>query len=172
MDAIYIPQLAQAPQKMDVISVQEFLEDLDSLTPVQGQVRVIHQGNYLQVSAQAETIVTLTCDRCLQHYNHRLGVDVSELLWLELRSETDAVGADIEVVIPVDGPVETLSLEGYFDPSDWLYQQLCLQWPQRQLCDPDCPGLDPDSVCVEPLGDGRWAVLASLKQALVSEDQS
>ena len=72
MEAIYIPQLLKAPQKTEEIQVQEFIDGLESLTPVRGKMAVVHRGNYLEVSVQAETIITLTCDRSLQQYNHRL----------------------------------------------------------------------------------------------------
>ena len=42
-----------------------------------------HGGTFLEILAQAETIVTLTCDRCLQNYNYRLSIDTSEIIWLE-----------------------------------------------------------------------------------------
>ena len=58
MEAIYIPQLTKAPERTEVIPVEEFIAGLETLTPVRGQVRVHHQVNYLEVSGKAETIVT------------------------------------------------------------------------------------------------------------------
>lgn len=72
MEAIYIPQLLKAREQTQTIEVDEFLPDLETLTPVRGRISVQHRGNYLEVSAQAETIITLNCHRCLQQYNHRL----------------------------------------------------------------------------------------------------
>lgn len=83
MEAIYIPQLTKAPEQTAVIEVQEFLSDLETLTPIRGLMRVQHHGNYLEVSAQAEAIITLTCHRCLQQYNHRLLLDTAEMIWLD-----------------------------------------------------------------------------------------
>ncbi|NJM28289.1 MAG: DUF177 domain-containing protein [Pseudanabaena sp. RU_4_16] len=161
MDRIYIPQLEKASQQTELLQVDERLTGLESLIPVKGQLRVVHQGTFLQVDAQVETIVTLSCDRCLQQYNHRLVADVSEVLWFE------AEGPDLGVDITLDGPVETLSPHGYFECEDWLYQQLCLEWPQRQICSPACTGMDPSLMTTgSDNGDGRWAALAALKQAL------
>jgi uncharacterized protein len=55
MDAIYIPQLTKAPQQTEVLDFNEAIPGLETLTPVQGQLRVTHQGSYLEVSANAET---------------------------------------------------------------------------------------------------------------------
>jgi len=170
MDAIYIPRLIKAPNQTEVIPVQEYLPDLPTLTPVQGEIEVRHQGNYLEVSAHAETITTLNCNRCLQCYNHRLDVNTKELIWLEAAS--DAASMALEQEIAFEDLVETLPPEGYFNPREWLYEQLCLVIPQQQLCDPECPGIqlehrngEPNSTLNQAV-DSRWASLAALKQSL------
>src|SRR5689334_8387011 len=119
MDAIYIPHLTNAPKQTEAIEIQEFLPGLETLTPVKGRLTVAHKGTYLEVSAQAEAIITLTCHRCLQQYNHRLVVKTSELIWLdEAANETDDVPLEREVA--VEDLVETLPPNGYFYPDDWL----------------------------------------------------
>lgn len=164
MDKVYIPDIKNAPQQTMVLEVDECLPELMSLTAVQGQITLVHQGNYLQVSSQAKTIVTLNCDRCLQQYNYRLAVNVSEMIWLSADAPEAEPGLEIEVTL--DDPVETLSPRGYFSPEDWLYQQLSLQLPHRQLCDQNCKGLLPEVEKMEQPVDRRWAVLESLKEQM------
>ncbi|RDH49351.1 YceD family protein [Fischerella thermalis] len=168
MDAIYIPQLTKAPERTEEIQVKEFLSGLDPLTPVRGRVRVQHCGNYLEVSGQAETIITCTCNRCLQNYNYRLVVDTSEIIWLDETVEQE-VFLPLEREIAVEDLVETLSPHGYFDPGEWLYEQVCLEIPQRQLCDTNCPGIQPshDPASTSTV-DRRWASLEALKKQLPS----
>jgi uncharacterized protein len=169
MQPIHIPQLLTLPNSRDEIEIQDFLPGLATLTPVQGKLQVSHEGTFLRVTVQAEAIVTLTCDRCLQQFNHRLVSKLSEMIWLE-EPATEPIADEVEV--PFDDLLETLSPVGYFDPQDWLYQQLCLALPQRQLCDLNCPGLiaeipevaEPASV--RPKADRRWAALEALKQSL------
>ncbi|NJM20089.1 MAG: DUF177 domain-containing protein [Richelia sp. SM1_7_0] len=169
MDAIYIPQLAQASKPIEEIEVKEFLPDLDTLTPVRGNIRVQHCGNYLQVVAKAETIMTLTCNRCLQQYNHRVLINTSEIIWLEEEANIEEEFL-AEREIPVDELVETLSPQGYFHPSVWLYEQICLEIPQRQLCEEKCPGIieqiQQDTKTEDKPVDSRWASLQSLKKQL------
>ncbi|OKH37152.1 metal-binding protein [[Phormidium ambiguum] IAM M-71] len=167
MEAIYIPRLTKAPQQTEVIEVDEFLPDLETLTPVRGKIKVIHKGNYLDVSGKAEAIVTLTCHRCLQQYNHRLLVKTSEMIWLD----EAAAYADDEVLekeTALEDLVESLPPNGYFYPDDWLYQQMCLAIPQRQLCDRNCQGiqLENNSIAGEEIIDSRWATLEFLKERL------
>lgn len=134
MEAIYIPQLLKAPQKTEEIQVQEFIDGLESLTPVRGKMAVVHRGNYLEVSVQAETIITLTCDRSLQQYNHRLSVETTELIWLEKNVDAPD-NSSLEREVSLEELCETLPREGYFEPDVWLYEQLCLAMPLRQLRD-------------------------------------
>ena len=165
MDAIYIPQLTKAPEQTEVLQVNEFLPGLDTLTPVRGRIRVQHHGNYLEVSSQGEAIVTLTCHRCLQQYNHRLLLDTSEMIWLD-EAEQPYEGP-LEREIALDDLIETLPPQGYFQPSEWLYEQLCLEIPQRQLCDAQCAGIHSATANgTEKPTDRRWASLEALKKQL------
>jgi uncharacterized protein len=168
MERIYIPQLAKAPQQMQVTAVKELLPGLETLTPVQGQLTVAHRGSFLEVTAEVEAITTLTCDRCLQHYNHRLVCQVSEMIWLQAPAAEPAKPG-LEVEVALEDLVETLSPQGYFDPTDWLYQQVCLALPQRRLCDAECTGIaiENQNSDVEAV-DRRWANLAALKNSLRS----
>lgn len=169
MRPIHIPELRQAPDHTRELLVEEHMPDLNTLTPMKGELRVVHQGTYLDVTANVEGIVTLTCHRCLQQYNHRLDVQAQELIWLE--EEPDPVFLSGEREIAFDEFVETLSPQGDFDPRQWLYEQCCLALPRRQLCDRDCDGGESSGSAASPasdlpLVDQRWASLAALKQQL------
>lgn len=165
MEAIYIPQLLQARQQTQVIEVDDLLPGLETLTPVRGKIQVQHRGNFLEVSAQAETIITLNCHRCLQKYNHRLNIDTSEIIWLDPAADQPYDGP-LERELAVEDLVEALPPQGYFDPGEWLYQQLCLELPQRQLCDSLCQGIQPATPeSIQPT-DRRWASLEAWKKQL------
>lgn len=166
MEAIYIPHLTKAPEQTEVIQVQEFLPNLETLTLIRGRIRVTHRGNFLDVSAQAETIITLTCHRCLQQYNHRLAVATSEIIWLDETADQPDDGP-LEREVALEDLLETLSPQGYFHPDEWLYEQLCLEIPQRQLCDENCAGIQTATPGgFEQLTDKRWASLEALKKQL------
>ncbi|MBW4559986.1 MAG: DUF177 domain-containing protein [Mojavia pulchra JT2-VF2] len=166
MDAIFIPQLTKAPERTEEIQVKDFLPGLETLTPVRGLIRVQHQGNYLEVSGQAEAIITCTCNRCLQQYNQRLVVDTTEVIWLD-ETANQAQDLPLEREVAVEDLVETLPPDGYFYPSEWLYEQMCLAIPQRQLCNLNCPGiLSSDARSSEESIDNRWASLEALKKQL------
>ncbi|MER3434295.1 MAG: metal-binding protein [Leptolyngbya sp. ERB_1_1] len=162
MDAIHIPRLLQFPEHSKTIEFKTLLKDLKTLTPVQGWLKITHQGNFLEISAKAETIVTLTCHRCLQQFNHRLAIAPSELIWLdEAADQVDELPLDRD--LSMDDLVETLPPHGYFDPATWLFEQLSLEIPQRQLCEQDCVGIEVSDDIKSPGVDQRWAALQALK---------
>ena len=168
METIYIPHLLTKSERKEVIDFEEFIADLETLTPVRGRLQVTHQGNYLEVKAKAETIVTLTCHRCLKQYNHRLVLKTSELIWLDEAVDRPDSGS-VEIEVALEDLVENLSPTGSFSPRDWLYEQLCLEVPHKQLCDTKCPGIlltDKDEKTSETASDSRWASLEALKRQL------
>lgn len=169
MQPLYIPQLLNRPDRTLEIIVDTPIAEFETLTPVRGKIVVRHGGTFLEVAAQTETIVTLTCDRCLRQYNHRLQLQTSEIIWLDGTEEPD--DEPIEISSDIDELVESLPPEGHFQPDVWLYEQLCLALPQRQLCDRDCVGIVPVESAVpapaQPVSlDSRWGILETLKNQL------
>ncbi len=171
MQPLHIPQLANRQDRTLEIIVDTLIPEFATLTPVRGKVIVKHGGTFLELVAQAETIITLKCDRCLQQYNHKLVLDTSEIIWLEETvPEPDRKGMEIRT--DLDELVDSLSPEGHFDPTVWLYEQLCLSLPLRQLCATDCAGIipppEPDSEPSEAqqLLDSRWGILGTLKHQI------
>lgn len=165
MERLYIPHLLQRAEKTLTVDLDQHLADLETLTPVRGELAVTHQGTYLEVVGRAETIVTLTCDRCLQAYNHRVMVSAKELIWLE--PDPDPATLPLEREVSVDDLFETLPPSGYFYPETWIYEQICLALPQPQICDEDCPGIETrqPGAARDPI-DHRWAALTQLQQQL------
>ncbi len=152
-------------------TVDQPLSELETLTPVRGSLRAVHRGNILEVAGEASTIVTLRCDRCLQHFNHPLSFRHQEVVWLG--DQARAAGIDAEVVLEggaevleldPDGLCESLDPSGDFDPEHWLFEQLSLQLPLVNRCGSDCPG--PELLGAptpnEPT-DPRWAALKKLQ---------
>jgi uncharacterized protein len=171
MEPLYIPQLANRKDRTLEIIVDRSIPEFETLTPIRGKITVKHGGTYLEVSAQAETIITLKCDRCLQQYNHRLVLDTNEIIWLEAESEEPARHG-VEVKSELEDLVESLPPDGHFPPDVWLYEQLCLAVPLRQLCNLDCAGISPGGTAIpEPVKqvetlDSRWGILETLKERL------
>ncbi|NES85095.1 MAG: DUF177 domain-containing protein [Moorea sp. SIO2B7] len=165
MEAIHIPQLLKAPEKKQELKIDDFISGLATLTPVRGVMVLRHGGNYLEISSAAETIITLTCDRCLKNYNHRLAINTSELIWLDDKSDQKN-NLPLEREVPLEDLSEKLAPDAYFQPDTWLYEQLCLAIPFRKLCGQDCTRPDVTSYSTQPSIDSRWASLEVLKKQM------
>ncbi|AFZ36030.1 protein of unknown function DUF177 [Stanieria cyanosphaera PCC 7437] len=168
MEAIYIPRLLKLSERKEEVTIQESIAGLNTLTPIRGLMVIKHGGNYLEVVAKAETIVTLVCDRCLNHYNHRISINTSELIWLEAEQSEDFPQ---EREVAVEDLSETLSPDGYFEPETWLYEQLSLAMPLRQLCGKTCQGTEVTPSVASSGIDSRWASLADLKKQLSTNNE-
>lgn len=157
---VRLEELLQAPRQQMTLPFKQNLEGFESLTPVEGEVNLVHCGTFLEVSGHAQTIVTLTCHRCLQQFNHRFQVELEEVLWIE---EPDPVEPAEELELLAEDLLERIPPRGAFDPADWLYQHLYLQLPDRLACRPDCTGIEIAPIDAPP--DPRWAALRILKQS-------
>ena len=134
---------------------------LNSLTPVRGQLHATHRGTVLEVEGEAGTIVTLCCDRCLQHYNHPLQAANRELLWIGDPAHNSNNPVSLEGEGDDSGLMEQLDPRGSFDPEHWIFEQLNLLLPIVNHCGSDCPGpatWSSDNSGVDP----RWSALQDL----------
>ncbi len=165
MQAIYIPHLLNAPNRTQTLLFDDFIPELESLTPFRGKMTVRHGGTFLEVGVKGETIITLTCDRCLQQYNRRLGLDTSEIIWLDKDAELPQ-NYPQEREVSLEDLSETLSPDGHFDPQGWLYEQLSLAVPLRKLCGKDCQPPTIKTKENKPIIDSRWSGLEALKRQL------
>ena len=158
--------------------VDQHLSELESLTPVRGSLQAIHRGNVLELEGEGSTIVTLCCDRCLQHYNHPLSFRNRELLWLG--EQARQAGIDPEALLgpgasagepaslldlEADELCESLDPTGNFEPEHWLFEQLNLQLPLVNRCGDDCPGPPQAKTGDDEPVDPRWAALRGLTQS-------
>ncbi len=158
MEKIYIPQLAKTVDSTEIIEFKEFIPELETLTPVQGVIKIRHQGSFLEIKGEAVAIMTLTCDRTLTQFNHRLAINTSELIWLAEPVTSTKYAKEQEV--DLDDLLETLPPNGYFDPVAWLYEQLTLAIPFQKIA-PDAPEL-PKIIEKAPSIDKRWSALNNL----------
>ncbi len=164
---VSIPRLTKLPASQETLEFKEIFPDLQTLTPVNAKVQVTHKGNYLEVIGQADGIITLTCDRCLTQYNHRLNIDTTELVWFnEGGGLTEMDELPIDKDLDLENMVETVPEDGDFDVSNWVYEQLALDFPYKKLCDADCSGIQINEENKQPEGDRRWAGLEALKGQL------
>ena len=166
MENIYIPQILKMPDQTVEIKLCDRISGLNTLTSVKGLFQVRHGGNFLELQLQADTILTLSCDRCLQTFNYRLEVDTSEIIYLKNDTELEE-DYPLEREISGEDLWESLPSDGELIVEEWIYQQLSLAIPLRSLCSNDCqpPGKTTTEMNINN-NDNRWSALANLKSLM------
>ena len=172
--------LAPIPIKELIVSscpkvwlVDGYLDDLQSLTPLRGKVIAEHQGDMLSVKGDIETVVNLSCDRCLSSFNKQLGFNEQELIWIrETYPKEISSSKDMSFTLP-DSMIEVISPTKEFDPERWIFEHLNLRLEPINLCGSNCPGpaklsspkaaqnIKHTSHCSEDF-DPRWSTLKKL----------
>jgi uncharacterized protein len=165
---IAITDLLRMPDNTLRLEVSDRFPELETLTPIAAKLSIRHQGTYLEVTAQADTIISLTCDRCLGQYRHPLQVDTREFIWLQMEGESLPQDLSEDWAESSD-LIESIPAQGRFDCAQWLYEQLCLALPIQQLCDevcvPEPTEHNPPAGAIDSV-DHRWAALAKLQEQL------
>lgn len=132
--------------------------------PLRGYVRFLRIGNGVLVTGQLETVVQLTCSRCLSEYLLPLHLDLEE----EFRPTIDIVtGAWLEQE-PDQDQANLIDQHHTLDLTEVIRQDIWLNLPPSPVCRPDCQGLCPQCgqnrnegscTCPTEAIDPRWASL-------------
>ncbi len=151
---IYIPDLLRLEHHTFKTEFREFFTDLQTLAPVEGMASVRHGGSFLEVVVQAKAIVTLTCDRTLVQFNHKLTIDTRDIVVL-----ANPIELPRELEVSVEDLTESYPPNGSFPLKFWIYEQLCLAIPFPAIA-PDAAPWQSQPLAEEP--DHRWDVLKNL----------
>jgi len=154
--------------KVPISQLSQIDESVDVMAPFAGTVRLLNASDSILARIEGDTVLRLTCARCLEPFAHALHIDLEE----EFRPRIDIfTGA----VLPNVGEDASLIINEYhvLDLSEVLRQAMLLTQPLPPLCRDDCAGLCPtcgvnknletcDCHTVEI--DSRWAALSALSQ--------
>ena len=140
----------------------EGLVAVDKGTPVDLSVRLesVHEG--ILVTAEIDTEYTGVCGRCLTDITQPVEVEFQELFGYP---GTEAIDFEVQ--------------DDHVDLETHVRDAIVLSLPFQPVCQPDCPGLDPNTgmrldagtVPETPI-DERWAALKALTPDPDGEAQS
>lgn len=143
-------------------------EDLVFSGPLHGTALLTRTAQGVLLEAHLETVVRLTCDRCLEPFDQPLDVAWSE----EFHPSVDILTGR-PLPVDLDDLDEAIVIDSHhiMDLAETIRQHLLLALPIHPLCRPDCAGIcpvcgavrnrEPCTCQAEPV-DPRWAALASL----------
>lgn len=134
---INIDDLRALPQQRLNFSFKESVGELDAVKPVSGEFTVSAGATGIKLTGQVQTLLKLTCHRCLQPYFLSLNIPIDEhfQVWTpkseDLRRERELTAGDFIEHLPEDGTLDIV---------DVVYQAVTLATPVTCLCGDDCPG--------------------------------
>jgi uncharacterized protein len=136
--------------------------------PVKGHVRLMRTNRSLLVKGTINTVVELTCSRCLGQFECPLKLNIEE----EYYPTTD-VNTGAPLPVPDEPGSFTIDENHILDLTEAVRQYALLAIPMKPLCKEDCAGLCPicgknlnqgPCGCPPPERDLRWAELSRLKK--------
>lgn len=135
---INIEDIESAPNKTFHVEFEGFIEGIESKEPIKATLDLTSLGEFIQISGNISGCAILVCDLCLEQYNYNFKFDVEELFAKNEMHEE--YGQEIELK---DGQFVT-DLKGItdIDISDFLYQSVILDFPNKKVCGINCKGGD------------------------------
>jgi uncharacterized protein len=100
------------------------IEDVVVAEPLNGYIKMTRLEETLLAKGDITTAVQLECHRCLRTFNHPLTLKVTGEFNLKPVEEQWPIARDWTI-----------------DLAPMMSQEIILQLPIKQLCEPDCPGL-------------------------------
>lgn len=161
---IIIEDIENAPNKIFKIDFEDFIEGIDSKSPIKADLTATILGDFIQIKGNVQGSATLECDLCLKKFEYEFDFEIDELYAKDtLLDENEASGQEIELK---DGQFVTdLKGSNTIDISDLLYQSVILDFPNKKVCGITCKGakfLDEESFSQNQV-DPRMAIFKEIK---------
>ena len=122
------------------MNFRETIEDLGAVKPVLGDLVVSASSTGIKIHGNVQTLLKLTCHRCLQPYFLNINVALDEFFVEAKQENREPEHYPRERELLARDFVEELSEDGVLDITDLVYQAVTLATPVSCLCGDNCPG--------------------------------
>lgn len=136
---ISIDEIRTLPQQKLNLTFRESIDDLKAVKPVLGELAVSASSTGIKICGKLQTLLKLTCHRCLRPYFLSLSIPLEES-FVESSGEYDPEKMPKERELTAGDFVEELPEDGVLDITDLVYQAVTLATPVSCFCGDDCPG--------------------------------
>jgi len=103
---------------------------------VQGEVKLVRTDRGILVKGTLQTVIEVTCGRCLSFFNCPLALNIEE----EYFPTTDVVSGAC-LPLPEEASYFTIDERYVLDLTEAIRQYMMLAIPMKPLCREDCAGL-------------------------------
>lgn len=133
---IKISDIENIENKVQNLDFSEIYEEFSSDVPVKASLKVEILGEIIKITGKINALLNLTCDVCLKDFTKEFNIDVEEFFTKYKLSEE----YENEFEIKNDGFVEDLNGADEIDITDFVYQTVILNIPNKLVCGINCNG--------------------------------
>jgi uncharacterized protein len=154
--------------------INEELDDLDPeiviQAPIKGKVKFTKIPQGVLVTGEIETMVEVSCGRCLEPFDVPVQIEIEE----QFRPTLDLITGARLPVGDDDDTATVIDERNYLDLSEVVRQDLLLSLPNHPVCREDCKGLcstcganlnEGNCACETDSTDPRWDALKSILES-------
>ena len=132
MHKILIEDIEFEPTKVLHYTFDDCIEELNC--DLHAELDLKSLGEFIEISGSAKGKIKLTCDRCLNEYEHALDIDIEETY--AKNALQDEYGQELE--LSRGQFITDLNGEKEIDIYDLLYQSVILSLPNKKVCGINC----------------------------------
>lgn len=133
---IIISDIENKEDKSLKINFSEIIEEFNTKTPVKADLDVQIAGSIIRIKGKIHAEVNLVCDLCLKDFTKIFDIEVDEAYIKEYLNSSQQK----EFELKEDSFVEDLNGKDEIDITDFVYQCVILNIPNKLVCDINCNG--------------------------------
>ncbi|MBQ4124111.1 DUF177 domain-containing protein [bacterium] len=133
---IIISEIENKDNKRQQISFSETIEEFNTQVPVVANFDVSITGQIIRIRGNIHAEVNLVCDVCLKEFTKIFDIEVDEAYTKGCLN--DSYSKELE--LKEDGFIEDLNGKNEIDITDFVYQCVILNVPNKLVCDINCKG--------------------------------
>jgi uncharacterized protein len=147
-------------------------DEVGFVAPLQFRLRFQKSGQLVEVNGHLETVVALSCGRCLQAYEKDLRSDFALTFTPYVAEEQDVEDEAVEVELDTDELGLVYYQDDCLELTQPLQDQVIMALPISPTCFEDCAGLCPECGCnlnvescncEKKIFNSKFSALAGLK---------
>ncbi len=133
---IKISDIEKQENKIYLADFSEIYDEFNENNPVKAKLELQIIDELIRVSGHISADVNLTCDLCLKDFTKKFEIDVEE--YYTKNSLNTNYNEEFE--IKENSFIEDLNGKDEIDITDFVYQSIILNIPNKLVCDINCNG--------------------------------
>ncbi len=157
---ILLSELENRENKSEKINFSHIYKEFNNDVPVVAELFIEILSNMVKITGQINAQVNLICDLCLKEFTKNLNIKVEEYF---IRDNLN-INNNSEFEIKENNFVEDLNGSDEIDITDFVYQSVILNIPNKLVCDINCNGNENlNKYIKKEISDPRLEIFKTIK---------